>query len=207
MQLKPFSWQIAWDYPLFRLKFFLGLFFLILILVFIPHFFSYIEDRDLGYVLNDWLLAKLPPADVSLYIFITLYGMSIFFLFRMSRNSSICMTALWAYILLCVLRMFTIMTVPLLPPKNMVDLLDPCSIVFYGSNVITKDLFFSGHTATVFLGALCLQNKKEKIVAFTAAGIIAILLLIQHVHYTADVVAAPFFSWLCWYFGKTISDF
>ncbi|MNR34437.1 PAP2 superfamily protein [compost metagenome] len=122
----------------------------------------------------------------------------------MSRNTSICLTALWAYIFLCAARIITISIVPLHPPKEIIELIDPCSVVFYGSNVITKDLFFSGHTATVFLGALCLENKREKMVAFIASGIIGVLLLIQHVHYTADVLAAPIFSWICWYFGKSI---
>lgn len=204
MQFKQFSWQIAWDYPPFRLKFILGIFILALILIFIPHFFSYVENREKGYTLNDWLLAQIPAIDVSLYIFILLYGMSVFFLIRMSRNTSICLTALWAYIFLCAARIITISIVPLHPPKEIIELIDPCSIVFYGSNVITKDLFFSGHTATLFLGALCLEKKREKTIAFIASGIIGVLLLIQHVHYTADVIAAPFFSWICWYFGKSI---
>jgi len=204
MQSKQFTWQIAWDYQAFRVKFILGMFILVAILIFIPHFFSRIETRD-GIVLNDWVLSHIPAKDVSIFIFIILYGMVGFFLYRMSKNTIMCLTALWAFIFLCLARIITITLVPLNPPNDIIHLADPCSVFFYHSNVITKDLFFSGHTATVFLGALCLDQRFDKTIAFAASAIIAILLLIQHVHYTVDVIAAPFFTWICWYLGKSIA--
>lgn len=204
MHSKPFSWQIAWDYPAFRLKLIIGIIILIFILLFIPQFFRHIESRE-GYVLNDWLLARIPAINVSAYIFILLYAMVIFLIFRMSRNTSICLTALWSFVFLCFARILTITMVPLNPPTDIIVLADPCSVLFYHANVITKDLFFSGHTATLFIGGLCLTNKRDKIIAFTASGIIGFLLLLQHVHYTADVLAAPFFCWICWYLGKSVA--
>ncbi|WP_316811807.1 phosphatase PAP2-related protein [Pedobacter heparinus] len=204
MQFKQFTWQIAWDYQAFRIKFILGMLILIAILIFIPHFFLRIEARE-GKTLNDWVLAQLPAIDVSVYIFIILYAMIGLFLYRMSKNTLMCLTALWAFIFLCAARILTITLVPLNPPADIIDLADPCSIFFYRSNVITKDLFFSGHTATMFLGALCLEKKNDKIIAFIATVVIAGLLLIQHVHYTADILAAPVFTWLCWYLGKSMA--
>ncbi|WP_316814644.1 phosphatase PAP2-related protein [Pedobacter nyackensis] len=204
MQSNQFTWQIAWDYQTFRIKFILGMTFLIGILVFIPHFFTHIEARE-GIILNDWLLNYVPAKDASVLIFVILYGMIGLFLYRMSKNTIMCLTALWAFNFLCISRIITITLVPLNPPNDIIHLADPCSIFFYHSNVITKDLFFSGHTATIFLGALCLERKSDKIAAFIATGIIALLLLIQHVHYTVDILAAPFFTWLCWYLGKSMA--
>lgn len=204
MQFKQFTWQIAWDYQAFRIKFILGMLILIAILIFIPHFFLRIEARE-GKILNDWVLAHLPAIDVSVYIFFILYTMIGLFLYRMSKNTLMCLTALWAFIFLCAARIITITLVPLNPPADIIDLADPCSIFFYRSNVITKDLFFSGHTATMFLGALCLEKKNDKIIAFLATVLIAGLLLIQHVHYTADILAAPVFTWICWYLGKSMA--
>jgi hypothetical protein len=204
MQFKQFSWQLAWEYPVFRIKFILGMICLIGIILFIPHFFARIEARE-GIVLNDWVLAEIKAVDVSLYIFIVMYAMVALLLLRMSKNTSICLTALWAFIFLCLARILTISLVPLDPPKGIINLIDPCSVLFYRTHAITKDLFFSGHTATIFLGALCLERKNEKIIGFIAAFIVGILLLVQHVHYTADVIAAPFFCWLCWYLGKTMA--
>lgn len=204
MQFKPFTWQIAWEYPTFRIKFILGMLFLIGIILFIPHFFARIEARE-GVVLDDWVLNQIKAVDVSLYIFIVIYAVVAFLIVRMSKNTSICLTALWAFIFLCLARILTISLVPLDPPKGIINLVDPCSVVFYRTHAITKDLFFSGHTATIFLGALCLENKREKMIVFALAFVVAILLLIQHVHYTADIVAAPFFCWLCWYLGKSVA--
>jgi len=204
MQFKPFTWQIAWDYLTFRIKFILGMVLLIAILIFIPHFFLHIEARE-GKVLNDWLLAAIPATDVSTAIFIVIYAIVGLMLYRMSKNTMMCLTALWAFIFLCSARIISITLVPLNPPEGIINLADPCSIFFYRSNIITKDLFFSGHTATVFLSALCLEAKRDKLIAFTATGIIAVLLLIQHVHYTADILAAPFFTWCCWYLGKSVA--
>lgn len=204
MQSNQFTWQIAWDYQAFRIKFILGMSILVAILIFIPHFFTHIEARD-GVVWNDWVLNYLPAKDVSLLIFVVLYGMIGFFLYRMSKNTIMCLTALWAFVFLCIARVITITLVPLNPPNDIIHLADPCSIFFYHSNIITKDLFFSGHTATVLLGALCLERKSDKTMAFLATGIVAILLLIQHVHYTVDILAAPVFTWLCWYLGKSMA--
>lgn len=204
MQSNQFTWQIAWDYQAFRIKFIIGMLIFIAILIFIPHFFFRIERRE-GTILNDWLLTVIPAKDVSGLIFIVLYAMIGLFIYQMSKNTMMCLTALWAFIFLCIARIITITLVPLSPPAGFISLTDPCSIFFYHSNAITKDLFFSGHTATVFLGALCLEGRNNKILAFTASALLAILLLVQHVHYTADVLAAPFFAWACWYLGKSMA--
>lgn len=204
MQSKQFTWQIAWDYQAFRIKFILGMILLVAILIFIPHFFSHTEARE-GIVLNDRLLAYIPAKDVSLLIFLVLYAMIGLLLYRMSRNTIMCLTALWSFIFVCLARIITITLVPLDPPVDIINLADPCSIFFYHSNVITKDLFFSGHTATAFLAVLCMERKNDKILAVIATLTIAVLLLIQHVHYTADILAAPIFTWGCWYLGKSMA--
>jgi hypothetical protein len=81
--------------------------------------------------------------------------------------------------------------VPLDPPAGLIVLTDPLTAVFYGRSTITKDLFFSGHTSILFLAFLCLERKWDKILALTGTCIVACLLLVQHVHYTIDIIAAP----------------
>jgi hypothetical protein len=204
MQTKQLTWQFAWEYPAFRVKFILGFLMMFLILFYLQDFFLFIQARN-GVLMDDWVLSRLPAHDVSRYIFLILYPATGFFIWRVIKNSSMCITALWGYTFLCLARMITISLIPLDAPLNLVHLKDPFSIIFYGSNLITKDLFFSGHTATLCLVGLCLENKTEKMIIFCATAVLGVLLLVQHVHYTADVIAAPVFSYIFWYLGKTIT--
>jgi membrane-associated phospholipid phosphatase len=74
-------------------------------------------------------------------------------------------------------------------------LADPLSNAFYGSKFVTKDLFFSGHTSTLFIMFLCLTGRTDRILALIATVVVGILLLVQHVHYTLDVLCAPPLTW------------
>ncbi|TDO23977.1 phosphatase PAP2-related protein [Pedobacter duraquae] len=204
MQSKILSWQIAWDVPAFRVKLLLGLFFMGLILFLLPDFFLYIQGRD-GFVVNDYVLRSIPTEDVSNWIFLVLYPAIGFFIWQLIGHTEMCVTALWGYIFMCLARMITISLIPLSEPVGLMHMSDPFSILFYGSSVITKDLFFSGHTATLCLIGLCLENKVQKRIVFVGTAVLGVLLLIQHIHYTMDVFAAPVFSYLFWYLGKTIA--
>jgi membrane-associated phospholipid phosphatase len=63
---------------------------------------------------------------------------------------------------------------------------------------MTKDLFFSGHTTTMVLIFLCLKKRTDKTIALMAAFAVAYLLLVQHIHYTIDVLAAPVVVYACY---------
>ncbi|WP_413997985.1 phosphatase PAP2-related protein [Flavobacterium sp. W1B] len=178
---------------------------ILIILAFFPWFFQTIEARN-GILLNDWLLNLIPAHNVSLAIFICIWASAILILVRSIQNPQILLTFLSAYVILCLSRIISISLVPLNAPTGLIALADPLSNAFYGSKFITKDLFFSGHTATVFLMGLCLVNKKEKIIVFVVTSAVSILLLIQHVHYTIDIVAAPIFTYLIWRLAKKITQ-
>ena len=91
--------------------------------------------------------------------------------------------------------MALISLISLNPPSGLIPLADPITNQFYGAHYITHDLFFSGHTTTVFLIFLCLKKKTDRLYALLASIILGLLLLIQHVHYTVDVLAAPVFTY------------
>jgi hypothetical protein len=86
--------------------------------------------------------------------------------------------------------------VALNPPAGLVDLHDPLAEIFiYGENMaITKDLFFSGHTATMVFVCFFLPTAKERRIAIALSVVLVCLLLLQHVHYSLDIAAAPLFT-------------
>jgi membrane-associated phospholipid phosphatase len=81
---------------------------------------------------------------------------------------------------------------PLNPPIGTIDLKDPLIFVIGVGQKITKDLFFSGHTSTVFLIFLSVKNKKMKIIFLIAAILVGLFMMIQKAHYSVDVFVAPF---------------
>lgn len=200
------SWQVAWSSPLFRIKMILGLICIIAALSVFPGFLAAMELRD-GIVLNDWVLNHIPAHDVSIPIFIILYFVSLLGFIRVYQNPKIALMGIWGFAFLFFARMTTIMLVPLNPPGDFITLSDPAAVIFYGANTITKDLFFSGHTATLLLSALCFEKKTDKVVTFILALIIGFLLLVQRVHYTIDILGAFVFSFLCWYLAKKVVSY
>ncbi len=197
------EWVAAWQSPRFRKRIITALIFAVGIASFFPVFFQTIEKRD-GVMLNDWLLNVLPAHDVSFPLMAIVWCMTALTLYRCAQKPDMLMTFLWSYILVSLVRLMTISIVALDAPANLIGLADPLSNAFYGAKFVTKDLFFSGHTSTIFLMALCLQNKAEKIVGYVATAAVGFLLLVQHVHYTMDVLTAPVFTWLIYRLTKRL---
>lgn len=153
--------------------------------------------------MHDWILAAIPPYNVSVLIFVLIWGMGLLVVFRALYKPEIFVTYIWSLIFVCIIRMITISLVALNPPAGLVPLADPLTGVFYGEANITKDLFFSGHIATVTLIYLCLEKRNDKIMAFFSIIVLAALLVIQHIHYTIDILASPIITYICYRLTKS----
>jgi hypothetical protein len=204
---KLLSWKQAWQLKNFRVKTIIGLIILVVVLSFLPFFFQYIQNRNSWLPLHDWLLEKLPAYNLSIFIFTIIWGMSLLTAYRCIQNPQVFSVMLWGFILLSLSRMLTIYFINLSPPQNLVELKDPLANSFYGKHFITKDLFYSGHTATQFLMFLCLRKKTDKTLALIGSMLIGIMVLIQHVHYTIDVLAAPVFTYIVYRLAKAITKY
>lgn len=201
-------WQKAWCNAIFRKKFIISTILLIIIIFSLPSFFDYIEKRD-GVYLHDLILQAIPPADVSIPTFLIIWTISGLVIVRMIQNPSFALLMLSSFTLLCIARMVSITMVPLDPPDGLIKLNDPLTSMVYGGKdkFMTKDLFFSGHTSNMFLMCLCLPKKTDKYLAFMATIAVGILVLVQHVHYTVDVLAAFLFTYIIYRVSKIGSTY
>lgn len=197
------SWKEAWSDKIFRKSFLICLFLLLIILIQYPFFFLHIEKRQ-GFELNDFMLNYLPMQNLSLVIFICIWLNILLLLLTAYRHPKMALLFLWSYLIMNVFRIGTMLMVPLEPPKGLIVLMDPISNQFYGKNYITKDLFFSGHTSTMFLVFLCFRNYTLKTIALAITFSVGIMVLIQRVHYSLDVLAALPFSYLAYKAAKRI---
>lgn len=168
-----------------------------------PILFQIIQQRE-GPTLNDYLLLLLPAFDLSVWIFTLLYILILLGVISLLQNPQYFLKALQAYIILTILRFITMLLVPLNPPLNIIELNDPLVQELLYQQSITKDLFFSGHTSILVLLALFVTNNRLKFTLFLGAMFVALMLLVQHAHYTVDIVLAPLFSWLAFTLAKKI---
>jgi hypothetical protein len=189
------KWAEVWKISSFRWKFWTGMIIFVGILISLPYFFDAIEDRN-GHVISDFILAHIPAHNTSVAVFFLIWSCCLLLIYRIYRDPMMLLVMLWAYDGVTLLRMACISLISLNPPPGLIPLADPITNQFYGHVYITHDLFFSGHTTTVFLVFLCLKKKADRIYALFASVILGILLLVQHVHYTIDVLAAPLFTFL-----------
>lgn len=198
------EWQLALKGSQYKIALFVGLLTFCSLVMCLPAFFHVIELRS-GHQIHDYLLQVIPAYDLSIPIFVVLWSVISLAVLRSLQNPQQFLTTLYAVIILLLFRYLSISIVALDAPAGLIPIMDPVSNLTYGhADFITKDLFFSGHTSSMFLSFLCLSRKPEKTFALVATFVIAIFVLIQHVHYTIDVLAAPFFTYLSYYLSKKI---
>ena len=188
-------WKATWNTRHKKQQIVIGTLLMLAVVIVMPHFFNAIQKRN-GKLLDDWLLAIIPARNVSIAIFAIIWAMIILAIVRAMKDPSIYITYCWAYVFVTAARLACISLVPLEPPIGLIQLTDPITGIFYGNSVITKDLFFSGHTATLTLICLCLKKRNDQIIAAVATVVVAFLLLVQHIHYTIDILAAPVFVYV-----------
>ncbi len=184
------TWSETWKLAYRRHQIIIGTVIMMSVVFTMPIFFAHIEKRP-GVLLNDPILAAIPPHNVSVLIFAVIWGMVLFTMYRAAYKPTIYIFYCWALIPITITRFIAISVAPLAPPIGLIPLTDPLTGVFYGQALITKDLFFSGHTATLTLMFLCLEKRNDRIIGFLAIVAVAFLLMVQHIHYTIDILASP----------------
>jgi membrane-associated phospholipid phosphatase len=184
------AWKSAWADVRFRYGAIATPIVLLTVLRLYARLLGFVEQRP-GAVLPDPVLAYLEPRDVSWLTFALVYGVMLVGVTRLSAHPRALVIGTQAYVLMTLLRMVTLYVTPLDPPPGMIALRDPFTEHITVGALLTRDLFFSGHTATVFLFALGVPGKWVPRAFLLCAVAVGIAVLVQHVHYALDVVGAP----------------
>jgi len=188
-----------------RTEFIVTILLLAIILFIFPNFLAYVEGRQ-GVTLADPVLELFNPIDLTWLTFGLIYISLIVAIFSFATKPEILLLALQSYSLLVIFRMMVMYSAPLDAPERLILLNDPFVQFFGSGEVLTKDLFFSGHTATLFLLFLISDKKHLKIIFLISTVLVGIAVLLQHVHYTIDVLAAPFFAYSSYKIAKIINE-
>ena len=168
-------------------------------------------DHNLG-VFNDPLFLS-NPIDFSIPIFIMTYGTMSFFFFYNVNKPSVIINLFQIVIILLFLRVITLYFFRFDSDPNMIILKDPLLNTFmYQLNENTglynqHDLFFSGHTANLFLVSILYTDKRIKYFFLLITFLTATFLVLQRAHYSIDVLFAPLFSLLAVFIHKKIKSY
>jgi hypothetical protein len=169
---------------------------LTLTLFFFVHFLTFNEARK-GFVFKDPVLGLFHPYSLSEYTFFITYLLGVYGLIVCAQKPQLFVKLVQAYTIMTLLRMACMFLLPLEPPELIIPLRDSfLRSSFYSGRENLKDLFFSGHTATIFLFVFIFENIRFKWFYAVGATVVGMLLVLQHVHFSIDVAAAPVFAYL-----------
>lgn len=163
----------------------------------ITSYLPFVEARS-GAAIPDPVLLAFPAIDATAITFIIMYLCSLLGIVVMLLDPKRFLVGCFAYAIMLTLRMFTMYLLPMEAPPGIIILVDPFIGAIAGSDSLTKDLFFSGHTSTMFLLALAAPRGLWKAVFMIGTVAVGALVVLQHVHYSIDVVAAFFFAYGSW---------
>ncbi len=169
--------------------------FILVIVSLLPYFFHSIIGPKPGLRITDPVLNACAPRDYSWIIFVLIYLSLGITLQGIYKKPKIILLGLKCYLLITLLRMLSMYMLTLEAPKGIIPLHDPLvDLIAYGGNVFTKDLFFSGHVATLTLFAQLEERVVMKRILVISVILVAGLILLQGVHYSIDLLVAPIVS-------------
>ncbi|MCX8106238.1 MAG: phosphatase PAP2 family protein [Ignavibacterium album] len=163
----------------------------------LTRFLIFIESRN-GFSFEDPLLKLFEPIDLTWLTFTLIYGSIITAIFYLISKPEKLLFTIQLYTLMVVVRIIAMWLLPLNPPEKMITLVDPFVEFFGTGKTLTKDLFFSGHTATLFILFLTTDSKYLKLFFLICTIGVAVSVLLQHVHYSIDVFAAVIITYACY---------
>jgi membrane-associated phospholipid phosphatase len=186
--------------------FIITILFAVFIISVFPVFLHFIEEREAA-LLFDPFLNLFNPVDLTWVTFGLIYFSVIVAVISLINKPASLFFALQSYGVMLLFRMLVMYLTPLNAPEKLIPLHDPFVQMFGTGDILTKDLFFSGHTATMFLLFLVVKNHKLKTIFLITTILVGLAVLLQHVHYTVDVIAAPVFAYSSYKIVQSIRQY
>ncbi len=177
-----------------RYEFILTVFLLVAIVYSFSRYLLFNETRA-GSIIDDPIQKYFDAIDLNVPIFFAIYSSLLIGIISFSFNPRQLMMAFQTYSVLVMLRMISMYLIPLDPPRDCIDLQDPIVFMMGTGMVITKDLFFSGHTSTSFMLFQVAKNKYLRFYFLAATITVGISVILQKAHYSIDVVAGLVYSY------------
>ncbi len=175
-------------------EFIITMIILTVVLISFSQFLHFIEQRE-GVVLSDPVLRAFNPIYLTWLTFALIYLSLIIFVVTSFNKPDKLLIAFQAYGLMVIFRSIAMYLTPFEAPESILLLNDPFIQLFGKGEILTKDLFFSGHTGTLFLLFLLAENKTLKSIFLISTIMVGTAVLLQHVHYSIDVFVAPFVAY------------
>jgi len=190
-------WDEAWNRPNFKLQLTTSLVMLVLTLHAFTRFLVWVEGRE-GVTLDDPILRLIEPKDFTWATFAVIYLALVAAIVHLLKRPYDLLLAMQSYMLMVGVRAAMMFLAPFNPAEGLIVLRDPLVQLAGDGTAPTKDLFFSGHTATLFLLFLIIQQRVLKVTYLLLTMLVAVFVVWQHVHYVIDVAVAPFVAYACY---------
>jgi hypothetical protein len=196
------AWREAWSHKSFRVQALVTLCAVLSFTFIFKYFFDFVEARS-GSSLNDYVLGLFPSYNVSWIVFFFLYSGIFIGLWYHRAHPKTILIAFQTYVLVTLVRLGTITLFPLEPPAGYLPLREPFVQLFTsGGRIISKDLFFSGHMSTILSLYFASHRKYVRTFLFFCSCMIGVMVLVQHVHYTVDVIVAVPATYVIYLFSR-----
>ena len=175
-------------------------------LMLLTNYRIYNETR-VGFAYTDPFLALFSPIDLTWSTFALIYSGLLLGVYSFIQRPQVFVHALFTYSIIVLFRIVLMYSLPLDPPHTMISLRDPFVEMFGTGPPLDKDLFFSGHTATMFMMFLLVYTPALKRIFLVGSILVGLSVILQHNHYTVDALVAPFVAYTSYRIALHIMEF
>lgn len=189
------GWRAALGVRGFRDQLLVAVIGWLVLMILMRVFLEYVVTRG-GILMDDPLLPLFAPIDLHWITYSLIYAGFLLGIVTLILRPYSLLVAVRGFVFLILLRIVCLYLMPLNPPADNIPLVDPFLRLPGVRPTLSRDLFFSGHTATISLLAYAIPWRDLRIIMAFVVLVLSVFLFLQHVHYTIDLVAAPCFAYV-----------